>query len=168
MKNGVYELIKDAFATLTGANRFSKEDALLLKTSLMLAAVDGEVSEDEIARFKAYAEKCRGYNEVSFDELWDKAVRSAGYLLLQSRFLAKDELIAAFVKEAEVDFVGKFILTSDDERERAFAFLERMAKSDGDFSEIERAAIASLFAAVKTAREQHLAERYSRGSIYGK
>lgn len=168
MKTGVLELIKETFASLSGANRFSKEDALLLKTALMLAAVDGEVSEDEIARFKAYAEKCRGYNEVSFESLWDKAVRSAGYLLLQSRFLPKEELVAAFVKEAEIDFVGKFILTTDEEREHAFAFMERMAKSDGDYSEIEQACLTALFDAVKAAREQHLAERYSRSSIYGK
>lgn len=162
------ESLKNAFASLTGANRFTKTDALLLKTALMLAAVDGEVAEDEVARFKAYAEKCRGYNDKSFAALWEQALRSAGYLYLQSRFLTKEELVATFVKEAEADFVGKFMLETEEERNHAFNFLEKMAQADGEFSPIEREAIAALIKAVRKAREQALAERYSRSSIYGK
>lgn len=159
---------KDIFASVTGANRFTKTDAVLMKTALMLAAVDGEVSDEEVAHFKAYAEQCRGYNDKSFGALWEKALRSAGYLFLQSKFLSQEDLIAAFVKESEVDFVDELVSETTEERKHAFEFLERMAQSDGEFSVIEREAIAALIKTVRKAREKALADRFSRSSIYGK
>ena len=47
MKNGLIERMKDVFAGLTGKNRFEKMDFVLLKTTLMLAAADGEVAADD-------------------------------------------------------------------------------------------------------------------------
>ena len=114
--NGIFDRMKVLFADLTGKNRFGKEDFVLLKTALMLAAVDGEVDAGEVNRFKELAAKCRGYNGESFEVLWEQALRSAGYLLIQSRFLGQDELAAAFVKEAEKDFVGTVILETREER----------------------------------------------------
>ena len=164
--NGIFDRMKGLFADLTGKNRFGKEDFVLLKTALMLAAVDGEVGADEVGRFRELAEKCRGYNGESFDVLWEQALRSAGYLLLQSRFLDSEELAAAFVKEAERDFVGTVILETREERARAFELLDRMAMADGDYSAVERAAIAALAQKVKTAREKSIAERYSRAARF--
>ena len=164
--NGMFDRMKGLFANLTGKNRFGKEDFVLLKTALMLAAVDGEVSADEVGRFRELAEKCRGYNGESFEVLWEQALRSAGYLLLQSRFLGQDELAAAFVKEAERDFVGTVILETQEERTRAFELLDRMAMADGDYSAVERAAIAALAQKVKTARDEAIAERYSRAARF--
>ena len=158
--------LKNIFAELTGKNRFEKLDFVLLKTALMLAAVDGEVAEDEVERFKDLAAKCRGYSGESFETLWDVALRSAGYLLLQSHFLGHDELVAAFVKEAEKDFVGEVILETAEERIRAFDFLDRMAMADGEYSEIERDCIVALVKKVKAAREKALAERYPQGSKF--
>lgn len=165
-KKGIFERMKAIFADLTGKNKFGKEDFVLLKTALMLAAVDGEVGEDEVSRFKALAEKCRGYNGESFDALWEQALRSAGYLLIQSHFLGPDELAEVFVKEAEKDFVDTVILETREERARAFEQLEKMAMADGDYSEAERAAIGALMKNVKAAREQALAERYPRGAQF--
>lgn len=165
-KMGIFERMKGLFADLTGKNRFEKGDFVLLKTALMLAAVDGEVSADEVGRFKELAAKCRGYNGESFETLWEQALRSAGYLLLQSRFLGTDELAAAFVEEAEKDFVGEVILETKEERARAFASLEQMAKADGDYSEVERACISALMLKVKAAWEQAVAERYSRAMSF--
>ena len=164
--NGIFDRMKGLFADLTGKNRFGKEDFVLLKTALMLAAVDGEVGADEVGRFRELAEKCRGYNGESFDVLWEQALRSAGYLLLQSRFLDPEELAAAFVKEAERDFVGTVILATQEERARAFELLDRMAMADGDYSAVERAAIAGLAQKVKTARDEAIAERYSRAARF--
>ena len=82
--------MKDVFAELTGKNKIGKPDFVLLKTMMMLAAMDGEIADDEVERFKELAAKCRGYNGESFETLWDAAIRSAGYLLLQSRFLGHD------------------------------------------------------------------------------
>ena len=165
-KKGLVDRMKGLFADITGKNRFGKEDFVLLKTSLMLAAVDGEVAADEVGRFKELAAKCRGYNGESFEVLWDQAVRSAGYLLIQSRFLGPDELAAAFVKEAEKDFVGTVILETREEHARAFELLDRMAMADGDYSAIEHACIAALAQKVKAARDQAIAERYSRATAF--
>ena len=165
---GIFDRMRELFAGLTGKNGFDKTDFVLLKTALMLAAVDGEVSEDEVVRFKELAAKCRGYSGEAFETLWDAAVRSAGYLLLLSHFVGKDELVAAFVKEAERDFVGEIVLETFAERLRAFELLERMAMSDGDYSMIERACISALSKTVRAAREKALAERYSRGAGFGK
>ena len=163
-KTGIFDRMKGLFADLTGKNRFGKEDFVLLKTALMLAAVDGEVSADEVGRFKELASKCRGYNGDSFETLWEQALRSAGYLLIQSRFLGTEELAAAFVAEAEKDFVGTVSLETKEERARAFELLDRMAMADGDYSEVEHACIAALAQKVKAAWEEAVAERYSRAA----
>lgn len=165
MKKQMLAATKNIIATLTGGNRISKENVLLLKTALMLSAVDGEVSEEEVACFKEYAETCRGYNDKSYDKLWEKALRSAGYLLLQSRFLAPEELVTLFVSEAEEDFVDSLVLETREERAKALAFLEQMAQADGEYSAIEKASIEALTAAVKEAHDQAVAARYPRAVL---
>lgn len=167
-KIGLLDKMKDVFAELTGKNKFDRLDFAILKTLLMLAAVDGEVGDDEVGRFKELATKCRGYNGESFDTLWDTAVRSAGYLLLQSHFLDQEQLVAAFVREAETDLVKEIALEVSTERDRAFSLMERMAMSDGDYSEVERACIAALSQRVEAAREKALAERYPRAAKFDK
>ena len=166
MKTTLFGRLKDIFDELTGKNKFGKPDFVLLKTMMMLAAMDGEIADDEIGRFKELAAKCRGYNGESFEALWDAAVRSAGYLLLQSRFLGHDELVATFVAEAEKDFVGEVVQLTADERIRAFDFLDRIAMADGDYSEIERDSIVALVKKVRTVREKMLAERYPQGAKF--
>ena len=163
---GILDLMMGLFADLTGKNRFGKEDFVILKTALMLAAVDGEVGADEVGRFKELAAKCRGYNGESFEALWEQALRSAGYLLIQSRFLGPDELAAAFVKEAEKDFVGTVVLETREERVRAFELLDRMAMADGDYSAVEHACIAALAQKVKAERDTAIAERYPRAARF--
>ena len=165
---GILDRVKGIFADLTGKNRFGREDFVLLKTTLTLAAADGEISADEVARFRELAEACRGYNGESFETLWDKALRSAGYLLIQSHFLDPEELAETFVKEAEKDFVGTFILETKEERTRAFELLEQMAMVDGDYSAVERACITALVRKVRAARNQAIAERYSRAAMFDK
>ena len=93
-------------------------------------------------------------------------MRSAGYLLLQSRFLSRDELVETFVRESERDFVGEIMLETSGERARAFEFLDRMAKADGDYSEIERACVIALVKRVETMRKKALAERYPRAAEF--
>ena len=165
-KIGLIDRMRDVFAELTGKNKFDRLDFAILKTLLMLSAVDGEVGDGEVGRFKELAAKCSGYNGEAFDTLWDAAVRSAGYLLLQSRFLDREKLVAAFVREAEKDFVGELALEISTERDRAFELLERMAMADGDYSEVERACISTLAQRVAVAREKALAERYPRAAKF--
>ena len=168
MKSGLIGRLKDLFGELTGKNRFEKPDFVLLKTMMMLAAMDGEIADDEVDRFKELAAKCRGYTGESFEALWDAAVRSAGYLLLQSRFLDHEDLVAAFVAEAEKDFVGEVVQGTAAERIRAFDHLDRMAMVDGDYSEIERDSIVALVKKVRAVREKALAERYPQGAKFDK
>lgn len=166
MKISTFAKFKDIFDDLIGKNRFSKFDFVVLKTMMMLAAVDGEISADEIDSFRSFAEKCRGYGGESFDKLWDAAVHSAGYLLLQTRFVEQEDLVKAFVKEAEKDFVGEIALDEVKDRELAFASLEQMAAADGDFSDVERACVRALEERVKQARNQAIAERYPRAVAF--
>lgn len=158
--------MKGFLADMAGKNRFGKEDFVLLKTALMLAAVDGDVAADEVGRFKELAEKCRGYSGEAFDALWEQALRSAGYLLIQSRFLGTDAIAESFVKEAEKDFVGTIVLETKDERKRAFELLDQMAMADGCYSEVEHACVSALAKKVKAAREQVIAERYPRAARF--
>ena len=166
MKTRLIDRMKEIFAGIAGKNRFDKVDFVILKTMLMLAAVDGEVGDEEIERFRELAMKCRGYSGETFEPLWESALRSAGYLLLQSHFLDREDLVAAFVKEAEKDFVGELALALAADRTRAFELLERMASADGDYSEIERASITTLSQKVKAAREKMLDERYPHAAKF--
>ena len=165
-KKGLFDRMKGIFADLTGKSKFGKADFVLLKTALMLAAVDGEVGADEVVRFKELAAKCSGYNDELFGMLWEQALRSAGYLLIQSRFLGQDELAAAFVKEAEKDFVGTVVMESREDRARAFEVLDRMAMADGDYSAVEHACISALAQKVKAELDTAIAERYSRAARF--
>jgi len=165
MKNAVFDRLRNIVAGLTGRNGFGKLDFGILKTMLMMAAVDGDVAADEIVRFKEMSAKCRGYNGESFEALWESAVRSAGYLLLQSRLLPEDELVAAFVREAERDFVGEVIQEVSEDRKRAFECLAAMAAADGDFSDVERRCLEALAKRVKEARDQAISERYPRAMV---
>ena len=47
MKTTLISRLKDVFDELTGKNRFGKPDFVLLKTMMMLAAMDGEIADDE-------------------------------------------------------------------------------------------------------------------------
>lgn len=159
----VIDKVVDFFVNLEpGARKFSSVDFAVLKTMLRVAAVDGDITKDEIARFREAAEQCRGCNDASFAKLWEAAQRSAGYLLLLSRELDKDDLVKAFVRESEPDFVGNVVFEARAEREQAFARLEEVAMSDGSYSDVERACITALVERVKTAWDQMTSSRFSR------
>ena len=166
-KISIFNRVKGLADVLAGKNRFDGLDFCTLKTMLMLAAVDGDISAEELARFKELSSSCRGYSDKSFAKLWEAALRSAGYLLLQTRFLPAEELTQSFVNEAARDFVDEVVLDDAKDRERAFANLEKMAMSDGDYSAIERHCISALAARVKEARDRAISERYSRAAAYG-
>jgi len=164
VKTGMFGKLRDLVDGLTGKNRFGRFDSGTLKVMMMLAAVDGDVTVEEIGRFKEVMAKCRGYNGESFEILWESALRSAGYLLLQSRLLPVDELVDVFVHEAERDFVREVILEDSKDRELAFDRLVEMAAADGDYSEVERRCIEALAKRVKEARNLAIAARYPRAT----
>ena len=160
------EKLKKLFDEMSGRNRFGMFDSAVLRTMMMLAAVDGEISDAEIEAFRNLSAKCRAKEGEAFDSLWETALRSAGYLQLQSRFLAKDELVALFVKETEGDFTRAIVLEEKQEFAWAFRNLEALATADGDYSEVERACITALYERAKAARDQAIAERYPRAVVF--
>lgn len=164
----IFEKLNLAIAELAGKNKFTAVDFGILKTMLMLSAVDGDVSPAEIMKFRDVAEACAGCNEGSLDGLWESALRSAGYLLLKRKLVNDETLVALFVKEAEKDFTGALALEDSASCDRAFACLTAVAEVDGDYSDMERACIAALAKRVGEARDQAIAERYPRAAAFGK
>ena len=147
---------------MVARRNFSSVDFATLETAMMLAALDGEVSDAELKSFREMALSCRGCTPKSFAKLWDKALRRMGYLLVQSKLLTSDELVALFVSEVTGTFVGEVSAEVSAERQHAFDVLTEMASADGDFSEIERRAIDALKAAVTKSREEMMTMLYPR------
>lgn len=123
---------------------FGKLDFGILKTMLMLAAVDGDISPDEFNHFKLQARTCAGFTDEAFDGLWRDALHGAGYLALQAKFLTKDELAVEFVREVEQDFVKELLAEKPVKWTKVFDCLNDMATVDGVYSEKERACINAL------------------------
>lgn len=120
-------------------------DFAVLKTQMLLAAVDGVISPAELSFFKTIAERYRdNVNGMTFETLWQSALHGAGYLMLQSQLLPHDELVAEFVREAEPDLVREIGAWNDESNRSAREALERMAGIDGDYSEIEHDCIQAL------------------------
>ena len=147
---------------LLARRNFSSVDFVTLKTAMMLASLDGDVSAEELTSFRDMASHCKGCTPKSFAKLWDAALRSAGYLLIQSKILSRDKLVELFVSEAKDSFVGEVSAEVSAERQHAFDVLVEMAGADGDFSEIERQAIDALETSVKKCREEMITMLYSR------
>jgi len=166
-ENGILKRFRDFMHDLQWNKSFASLDFVVLKSLMMLAAVDGEVSTEEIALFRQLSEKCSGYNEESFAKLWDNALRSAGKLLILSKVLKEDELVDAFVNEAECGFVEELSLGLVAERESAFACLESLAAADGARSRVESRCIAALKERVTRAHDEAIRIKYSRATVFG-
>lgn len=149
---------------IVSRRNFTTLDFVTLKTAMMLAALDGEVTQEELASFREMALKCKGCTPKSFAKLWDEALRSTGYLLIQSKLLSRAELVALFVREAEVSFVGEVSTEISEDRQHAFEILAEMAAADGDFSEVEQQAIAALKKAVEDCRREIVKSLYPLGT----
>ena len=119
-------------------------DAAFLKVAMLVSALDGNVTAEELAAFERLAKKCRGYNAAKSREVFLEGVRAAGYIELYARFASDKEKLAAFLDEAFGILPGSFVGGSDADIRRAFVMWTAMAMSDGDYSDIERKAIAAL------------------------
>lgn len=149
--------------TILSRRNFKSVDFVTLKTAMMLAALDGEVTEKELESFREMAATCKGCTPKSFAKLWEEALRSTGYLLIQSKILSGEDLVALFVREAEHAFVGEVSAEVSAERQHAFDILAEMAAADGDFSAVERQAIDALKKSVADYRQRLVSSLYSRG-----
>ena len=145
----------------TGEQWLGQVDFAVLRTLMLLAAVDGEVSPGELDYFRSLIDKYRDdVGGRTREALWKSGLHGAGYLMLQGRFLSRNELIAAFVEEAEGDFVELLSVGEDGERESAFDLLRRMAQADGELSEIECDCLAALRRRITSERDRIQQDRY--------
>ena len=105
----------------------------VFRAVMMLAAVDGEISKEELSLYRELAKRMRGENTAKFDALWAESVKGMAYIGFLSEMLEPEELVREFVREVGTG------LGADD-----IAVLERMAAADGDYSQIERDCISAL------------------------
>ncbi len=109
----------------------------LIMVSMMIAGLDGEVSPEEYVAFEDVM-SMSGCSEEKANELFEKGLESAGYIVLQSRRLSDGELLDAFVRRVERLFPcgldGLDILMA----RKAFMIWMVMVKADGRYVEIER------------------------------
>ena len=61
------------------AAKYGKIDYGVVKVAFMVAALDGEVSKDELAALDALQKKCRGYSPKTAAKVLDEAMRSSGW-----------------------------------------------------------------------------------------
>ena len=115
-----------------GAPQSGEFESAVLKAAMMLAAVDGEISSEELSLYRNLAQELRGENAETFAGLWEHSVRAMAYVGFLSEMLQPEEIVREYVREA-----GKV-------PRRFIAALERMASADGDYSRIERDCISAL------------------------
>ncbi len=147
--------IKDNY--LADVDRRNKElgqiDFGVLRIAMMVAALDGKILPQEYAAFRRISKNCK-VSVIEGGVLWDAALHSAGYILVQSQILTERQLALAFVREAEKALPDSFGKTSAKNIRRAFVMWISMGMSDGDFSGVERkcveAIVAKLPASVKS------------------
>ena len=145
----------------TGKHWLGPADFAVLRTLLLLAAVDGEVSQGELDYFRSVIDQYRDdVGGRTREALWKSALHGAGYLILQGRFLTRDEMIAAFVEEAEGDFVEMLATGSNDEVKSAFDLLQTMAQADGAFTDLEGDCLVALVKRVSSERTRIYKDRY--------
>ena len=139
------------------AARFGKVDLGIVKVALMVAALDGEISEEEYKALDALVKKCRGYTKKTSDQAMGEAMRSAGYLLLLGRRVSDREFVKSFVAEARKALPNGFEDLSVEEVRRAVVMWIAMGMSDGDYSSREKKCIEAIrkaFAEHKASRQQ--------------
>ena len=136
-------------------SKASRTDFGVFKVALMVAALDGEVTDAEYRALDALAKKCRGYTPKAAAKALDEAMRSAGYLMLLSRRAKDAVLVSAFVEEAQAALPYGFAFFSTEDVRRAVVTWVAMGMSDGDYSARERKcieALRKLFAELKVGR----------------
>ena len=145
------------------AARYGKVDLGIVKVALMVAALDGEITEEEYKALDALVKKCRGYTKKAADTAMTEAMRSAGYLLLFGRRASDREFVKAFVAEARMALPNGFEDLSVEEVRRAIVMWIAMGMSDGDYSSREKKCIE----AVRKAFAEHKARRQQEAVALG-
>ena len=152
--------IVDFLPGLTVEEKNSKFITLgALKAMLLLSAVDGDISRQEMKAFWDHVQRCKNIDSDTLNDLWKSALTSAGYMAMQSLLMEKDELVAEFIRLTDTDFVQRIARESHNVRKNAFRWLKDMAEADGDYSDIEKACISELVRLVREKWEIDVAIR---------
>ena len=141
MLKKVVKLLSSVKAKVVGEEKLGETDASVLKVAMMISALDGDVSGDELEAFGKLARQCRGYSTEASARVFDEGLRCAGYIVLQSKRLSEKKLLDLFVAEASEAMPNGFAVSSGEDVRRAFVMWLTMALADGDFSQVERKAI---------------------------
>lgn len=126
-----------------GGRKMNRSELAVLRVSMLVAALDGDVCPDELREFERLARECEGFAKEEVDRAFAETLRSAGYVMLLSRVAAREAVLDAFVEEAErilpmiVDF-GRLGIDG------AVEIWKKMANADGEFADVEREAIERL------------------------
>ena len=123
--------------------KMNKTELATLRISMLIAALDGDIDQSELETFRALSEKCDDYSPAEVDAAFRETLRSAGYLMLLARVADCETLLNNFLLEAEKMLPTLFDFGAGGINS-AIALWTDMAKSDGDFAEIERQAIERL------------------------
>lgn len=126
------------------AAKYGKIDYGIVKVALMVAALDGDVSDDELKAIDVLLKKCRGYSIKSAATVLDEAIRSAGYLMLLGKRAKDSQLVKAFIAEAKSALPEGFAFLSVEEIRRAVVTWIALGMSDGDYSMREKKCIEAL------------------------
>ena len=158
-------VVESVLSSREGEHWLGSADFAVLRTLLLLAAVDGEVSQGELDYFRSLIDKYRDdVGGRTREALWKSALHGAGYLILLSRFLTRDELVAAFVEEVE-DFVEPLSVGTANDVKAAFGLLQSMAQADGTFSDLEGDCLTALVKRVSSEHTRTYADRFPHGTI---
>lgn len=118
----------------------SQESAIsveALKIALLLSAIDGHCDENEIAKFRTIADACGGLSGAKIDQVIAQTQRRITELeTLANGGASEDEVVEKFLSEASNIGIGRDC--------RNFILWMSVAMVDGDYSCIERKAIAGL------------------------
>lgn len=147
-------------------NKIGKTDLGILKVALMVAALDGKVSEEELEALRLLARKGFGYGEQAAEEAIEQAEHGAGYMLLTADLALSDaELVEKFMAEACAALPNGFAYMPVEDVRRAVLTWVALAMSDGDYSPREKLCIEALrlrFAELK-ANHIEMENRYWQG-----
>lgn len=112
----------------------------VLRAMMMLAAVDGEITREELSLYRQLAEEFHLVDSAMFEERWEQSVRAMAYMGFLSEVVSPEDLAGEFSREVRSGFAD----VADIESAHLKTALERMAAADGNYSSIERNCIAAL------------------------
>lgn len=106
----------------------------LIRVMMMMAAIDGSISKEELSLYRRLAEQFRGEDAAAFDAAWENSIRAMAYIGFLTELLPRDEL----VRECAGEMREVCVRSGEFDVRRVTDALVRMANADGDFSVIER------------------------------